>query len=384
MAVTEREGGGSHVKVSADMLVTGRVAQMGRGVMQDVARRMIGQMAQNMEALLAGGAPPASTGDAVSAGSLLGSVVADRAKRIFGSAGRVAARSPRSRAMRCSRSRSSVAACCATAEARVVGSYGSDQATFAWSLAWWPHAIEHGLHPLLTDLVYAPGRLEPGLDELHPGPGAAGLAADGGLRARAGLRRARAGRAGARGLVHVPPLPRARRRARRRRWQAASSSASAPTRLPRRSTTSISRSCSRSRWPASSSPATCAARSRTAASSCSSRSASLGVFATFLETLFWATLGGAVALGLGIAFTRGSERARLVPLPRCLRALAYGIALVVGSAVPLGRAGPSRSARHQRPRLRARPRQPARPDARDGPAARRRSTTWPRSSAATT
>ena len=91
----------------------------------------------------------------------------------------------------------------------VVGSYGSDQATFAWSLAWWPHAIGHGLHPLLTDLVYAPGRLEPGLDELHPGPGAAGLAADGGLRARAGLRRARAGRAGAGGLVHVPPLPRA-------------------------------------------------------------------------------------------------------------------------------------------------------------------------------
>ncbi len=38
----------------------------------------------------------------------------------------------------------------------VVGSYGSDQATFAWSLAWWPHAIENGLHPLLTDLVYAP------------------------------------------------------------------------------------------------------------------------------------------------------------------------------------------------------------------------------------
>jgi uncharacterized protein len=84
MSVTEREGGGSHVKVSADMLVTGRVAQMGRGVMQDVARRMIGQMAQNMEALLAGGAPAASD-DAVSAGSLLGSVVADRAKRIFGS-----------------------------------------------------------------------------------------------------------------------------------------------------------------------------------------------------------------------------------------------------------------------------------------------------------
>jgi uncharacterized protein len=83
MAVAEREGGGSHVTVSADILVTGRVAQMGRGVMQDVARRMIGQMAGNMEALLSGGAQ-AEQADSVSAGSLLGSVVADRAKRIFG------------------------------------------------------------------------------------------------------------------------------------------------------------------------------------------------------------------------------------------------------------------------------------------------------------
>src|SRR3954469_8215970 len=84
MAVSERECG-AHVTVGADMLVTGRVAQMGRGVMQDVARRMIGQMSENMEALLGGGAPPPATGDAVSAGSMLGSVVADRAKRIFGS-----------------------------------------------------------------------------------------------------------------------------------------------------------------------------------------------------------------------------------------------------------------------------------------------------------
>ena len=83
MAVAEREGG-SHVTVAADMLITGRVAQMGRGVMQDVARRMIAQMAQNMEALLTGGEQPKSD-NAVSAGSLLGSVVADRAKRVFGS-----------------------------------------------------------------------------------------------------------------------------------------------------------------------------------------------------------------------------------------------------------------------------------------------------------
>ena len=58
MAVTDGAAGGSHVKVAADMLITGRVAQMGRGVMQDVARRMIGQMAQNMEALLTGGEQP--------------------------------------------------------------------------------------------------------------------------------------------------------------------------------------------------------------------------------------------------------------------------------------------------------------------------------------
>ena len=86
MAVAEREAGGSHVDVAADMLVTGRVAQMGRGVMEDVARRMIAQMAENMEAQLTGG-EQAEHSDAVSAGSLLGSVVAHRAKRIFGTSG---------------------------------------------------------------------------------------------------------------------------------------------------------------------------------------------------------------------------------------------------------------------------------------------------------
>jgi carbon monoxide dehydrogenase subunit G len=83
MAVKPTESG-SHVDVAADMLVTGRVAQMGRGVMQDVARRMIGEMAKNMETLLVGGEQP-KVDDSVSAGSVLGSVVADRAKRIFGS-----------------------------------------------------------------------------------------------------------------------------------------------------------------------------------------------------------------------------------------------------------------------------------------------------------
>jgi carbon monoxide dehydrogenase subunit G len=51
MAVTPTEVG-SHVKVSSDILVTGRIAQMGRGIMIDVAGRMVGEMAKALEATL--------------------------------------------------------------------------------------------------------------------------------------------------------------------------------------------------------------------------------------------------------------------------------------------------------------------------------------------
>ncbi len=67
MAVSGRDEGGSHVAVTTEMQVTGRVAQMGQGIMQDVAVRMIGEMARNMEAVLATGPPvaaPASGGAA--------------------------------------------------------------------------------------------------------------------------------------------------------------------------------------------------------------------------------------------------------------------------------------------------------------------------------
>ncbi len=57
MSVAERAGGGSQVDVSTEMQVTGRVAQMGQGIMQDVAVRMIGEMARNMEALLTPATP---------------------------------------------------------------------------------------------------------------------------------------------------------------------------------------------------------------------------------------------------------------------------------------------------------------------------------------
>ncbi len=35
---------------------------------------------------------------------------------------------------------------------------GADPQIFVWSLAWWPHAIAHGLNPFVTDLVWAPGK----------------------------------------------------------------------------------------------------------------------------------------------------------------------------------------------------------------------------------
>ena len=58
MEITDLGAEGSRVKVSSDILVTGRVAQMGRGIMQDVATRMMGEMAQCMEATIAAARPP--------------------------------------------------------------------------------------------------------------------------------------------------------------------------------------------------------------------------------------------------------------------------------------------------------------------------------------
>jgi carbon monoxide dehydrogenase subunit G len=52
MSVREEASGRSRLRVSSDVLVTGRVAQMGRGIMQDVAARMLSDMAQCMESVL--------------------------------------------------------------------------------------------------------------------------------------------------------------------------------------------------------------------------------------------------------------------------------------------------------------------------------------------
>lgn len=93
MAVADRDSGGSHVDVSTEMQVTGRVAQMGQGIMQDVAVRMIGEMARNMEALLAPAAPAANAETAtprpppeakpIKGISLMLGVLGDRIRRLF-------------------------------------------------------------------------------------------------------------------------------------------------------------------------------------------------------------------------------------------------------------------------------------------------------------
>lgn len=52
--VRAREGGGTHVVVDTDMQVTGRQAQLGRGLMEDVAGTILGQFAQRLEDELTG------------------------------------------------------------------------------------------------------------------------------------------------------------------------------------------------------------------------------------------------------------------------------------------------------------------------------------------
>jgi carbon monoxide dehydrogenase subunit G len=94
MRVTAADGGAaSHVAVGSDLLVTGRVAQMGRGIMADVAGRMIGEMAKAMEATLVAGAeakargeaPPASVAaEAPSAVGIAADVTKAKIKGLFG------------------------------------------------------------------------------------------------------------------------------------------------------------------------------------------------------------------------------------------------------------------------------------------------------------
>jgi hypothetical protein len=98
----EAEGAGSLVKIVTDYSVAGRVAQFGRGVMEDVSRRIVNDMAAcikaNLEAAqpgsapsgpVAGGAPAVTTAPAVATAkpvnalALLFSVLWARIKKLF-------------------------------------------------------------------------------------------------------------------------------------------------------------------------------------------------------------------------------------------------------------------------------------------------------------
>ena len=53
----------TRVDVATDLTITGKAAQFGRGVMQDVAGRLVGQFANNLEELIAGQGAEAPAGE---------------------------------------------------------------------------------------------------------------------------------------------------------------------------------------------------------------------------------------------------------------------------------------------------------------------------------
>src|SRR5713226_1782381 len=56
----EPAGAGSRVRLETEYTVAGRVANFGRGVMEDVSRRLVGQMAQCIKSSLEAAAPEAA------------------------------------------------------------------------------------------------------------------------------------------------------------------------------------------------------------------------------------------------------------------------------------------------------------------------------------
>jgi carbon monoxide dehydrogenase subunit G len=65
----EADGAGSTVKIVTDYNVAGRVAQFGRGVMEDVSRRIVNDMAACIKANVEAGQPASGAGGGISGGS---------------------------------------------------------------------------------------------------------------------------------------------------------------------------------------------------------------------------------------------------------------------------------------------------------------------------
>ena len=53
------------------------------------------------------------------------------------------------------------------------GKGGGDAKIYVWALAWWPHALSHGINPFLTKDVWAPTGTNLAWVTSLPGPGVA-------------------------------------------------------------------------------------------------------------------------------------------------------------------------------------------------------------------
>jgi hypothetical protein len=210
-----------------------------------------------------------------------------------------------------------------------VGSYGSDQASFAWSLAWWPHAIERGIHPLLTNLVYAPDGWNLAWTSSIPGPSLLAwplTAAAGPVAAYDVL------------ALAAPALAAWCTYLLCRELGTGTPAALAGGLVFGFGTYETAETLNHLNLAlVFTLPLAGLVVARYLRGSLSDRRfvvefalCVVGVFATFLETLFWATLGGAFAIALGLVLTRGRDRALLF---RCLLlcALGYAVALVVAA-----------------------------------------------------
>jgi carbon monoxide dehydrogenase subunit G len=62
------DGAASTVTLTTDFTVVGRIAQFGRGIMEDVSRHLVGQAAECIQSKLEGPPPSATTADASAAG----------------------------------------------------------------------------------------------------------------------------------------------------------------------------------------------------------------------------------------------------------------------------------------------------------------------------
>ena len=63
----EPQNGGTRVVAVTDLKITGRQAQFGRGIMEDVATTMMGEFAKRLESEIGSGSAPAAAGDGAAA-----------------------------------------------------------------------------------------------------------------------------------------------------------------------------------------------------------------------------------------------------------------------------------------------------------------------------